>query len=125
MPQASAFRLLLASLVLVPLGILVISSWLAWVQVWHNAETELARTTDAAAEYAARLLDGHALLADWTDERLRGLSDEQIREHEATLHAVLHQIVVTRPSVLTLYAIDAGGGAAGQCECVPRAARGR
>lgn len=105
----SAVRLLLAAVVLVPLGILGLGAWLAWQQVWRQAEAELARTADAASEYAAHLLDSHLLLADRVDDLLRGMTDEEVRSREGELHAVLQRMAETRPWLLTLYAIDADG----------------
>lgn len=107
--QALAFRVLLASTVLVPFSVLAISAWLAWGQVWRQAQTDLTHTVDIAAEHAAHLLDGHALLADRVDDLLRGLTDQQIREREAELHATLRNIAAAHPSVLSLYATDAEG----------------
>ena len=78
-PHWPTLRLLLAAVVLVPLGILGLGAWLAWTQAWRQAEAELARTADAAAEYAAHLLDSHLLLADRVDDLLRGMTDEEIR----------------------------------------------
>lgn len=105
----SAFRSLLAAAVLVPLGILVLGAWLAWRQAWRQTEAELARTADAAAEYAAHLLDGHLLLADRVDDLFRGMTDDEIRAREGELHAVLQRMAAERPWLLTLYAIDADG----------------
>ena len=100
---------LLASAVLVPLGVLAIGAWLAWGEAWRQAESELARTADAAAEYAARVLDGHLLLAKRVDDLLKDLPDSAIRDNEARLHSAMQRMAATRPSVLTLYAIDARG----------------
>jgi two-component system NtrC family sensor kinase len=88
---------------------LSIGAWLAWRQVWQQAESELARTADAVVEYAGHLLDGHRLLADRVDDLLRGLTDEEIRAAEAELHAALRRMATERPWLLTLYAIDAEG----------------
>jgi PAS domain S-box-containing protein len=104
-----ALQILMAAAVLVPLGILGLGAWLAWEQAWRQAEAELARTADAAAEYAAHLLDGHLLLADRVDDLLRGLTDEEVRRREPELHAVLQRMAAERPWLLTLYAIDAEG----------------
>jgi PAS domain S-box-containing protein len=108
-PRWPAFRSLLAAAVLVPFGILALGAWLAWGQTWRQVEAELARTADAAAEYAAHLLDGHLLLADRVDDLLHGLTDEEVRAREAELHAVLQRMAAKRPWLLTLYAIDAEG----------------
>jgi PAS domain S-box-containing protein len=105
----SAYRSLLAAAVLVPFSILFFGAWLAWSQVWRQAESELARTADAAVEYAGHLLDGHRLLADRVDDLLRGLTDDEIRAREAELHAALQGMAAERPWLLTLYAIDAEG----------------
>lgn len=100
---------LLAAVVLVPLGILGLGAWLAWGQTWRQTEAEMARTADAAAEYAAHLLDSHLLLADRVDDLLRGMTDDDIRAREAELHAALQRMAEKRPWLLTLYAIDADG----------------
>jgi len=101
--------LLLASALLVPLGILALGAWFAWGQAWEQARAELASTADAAAEYSARLLDAHAHLAERTDELLRDLSSAQIREREAELHMALQRLASARPFVRSLYAADAEG----------------
>ena len=108
-PRSSTVGYLLAAVVLVPLSILTLGACLAWGQSWRQAEAELARTADAAAEYAAHLLDSHLLLADRVDDLLRGMSDEEVRRREAELHAMLQRMAKTRPWLLTLYAIDADG----------------
>jgi len=107
--QAWAFVALLATAVMVPTGIFALGAWLAWGQVWEQVRAELAATAGAAAEYAARVLDGHALLADRVDELLRGQSDAQIRDREPDLHRALHQLSASRPIVRSLRALDAQG----------------
>nr|MCV4209628.1 PAS domain S-box protein [Roseomonas sp. SXEYE001] len=92
-----------------PLGILALGAWLAWGQAWEQARSELASTADAAAEYAARLLDAHAHLTERTDELLQDLSTAQIREREAELHMALRRLASGRSSVRSLYAADAEG----------------
>lgn len=108
-PRSPTVLSLLVAAVLVPLSILIVGAWLAWGQAWRQAEAELARTADAAAEYAAHLLDAHLLLADRVDDLLRGMTDEEIRAREAELHAALQRMAAERPWLLTLYAIDADG----------------
>jgi two-component system sensor kinase FixL len=108
-PRWSTVRILLAAVVLVPLGILGLGAWLAWGQAWRQAEAELARTADAAAQYAAHLLDSHLLLADRVDDLLRGMEDDEVRARESELHTMLQRMAETRPWLLTLYAIDVNG----------------
>ncbi len=108
-PRSPTVLAPLVAAVLVPLSILIVGAWLAWGQAWRQAEAELARTADAAAEYAAHLLDAHLLLADRVDDLLRGMTDDEIRAREGELHAVLQRMAAERPWLLTLYAIDADG----------------
>ncbi|WP_424138697.1 PAS domain S-box protein [Roseomonas chloroacetimidivorans] len=94
---------------LVPASILALGALMAWGQVWEQARAELGATAGSAAEYAARVLDGHALLVDRVDELLRGLSDDQIREREPELHRALSQLSASRPIIQSLYALDTQG----------------
>jgi two-component sensor histidine kinase/PAS domain-containing protein len=64
-------------------------AWLAWHNAWEEAEAEVSRTADAAAEYARRVLDGLLLRADRANELLAGLSDADIRGREGALHEAL------------------------------------
>ncbi|MBL6457370.1 PAS domain S-box protein [Belnapia sp. T6] len=107
--QAWTFAALLTAAIMVPASILAFGAWMAWGQVWDQARAELTATAGAAAEYAARVLDGHALLADRVDELLRGLSDDQIREREPDLHQALQQLAASRPIIHALDALDAQG----------------
>ena len=69
------------------------SAWISWRQAWREAETEMVRTADAAAEYARRVLDGLVLRVDRANEILAGLSDAEIRANEERLHAALRRVV--------------------------------
>lgn len=96
-PGAGARRrrqivLSVAAAVLGPVLILTMSAWISWRQTWREAETEMLRTADAAAEYARRVFDGLVLRLDRANEVLAGLSDEEIRAREASLHAALRRI---------------------------------
>ena len=63
-PRPPRLHWLVSASVLVPVGILALGAWVAWGQVWEVAGAEAAATAGAAAEYAAQVLDGHALLAE-------------------------------------------------------------
>jgi hypothetical protein len=93
----------------VPLVILAVCAWLAWVQIWHETDLEVSRAASGAAEYAGRLLEGNSLLVDRADDLLRPLSDEQIGERESELHDALQKMAAQRPEILTFYAINAAG----------------
>src|SRR5690606_1156962 len=89
--RARSRHLLLVAAVALPLLIMAGAAWLSWRQAWREAETEMARAADAAAEYARRLLDGQLLRVEFADELLGGLSDAEIRAREAELHAQLRR----------------------------------
>jgi PAS domain S-box-containing protein len=85
-------RLLLPAAVLLPVAIMGMGAWIAWNSTWDQARAELTHTADAAAEYAASVLDLHRSRAARVNEMLRGLSDEDMRAREAELHATLRGI---------------------------------
>ncbi|MGG5823495.1 HWE histidine kinase domain-containing protein [Falsiroseomonas sp. HW251] len=92
---------------------------------WTAAERELARSADAAAEYAQRVLDVHRLAADLTNNLLRGLSDEEVRVREAELHEELRRLLPSLPGVNTVVVLDREAEAllTGNVYPVPRGTR--
>ncbi|MGG5823489.1 hypothetical protein [Falsiroseomonas sp. HW251] len=100
------FGALVLAALTVPLLVLVVFAWLAWRDTWNSAERELARSADAAAEYAQRVLDIHRLAADLTNHVLRGLSDAEVRAREGDLHRELRQLLPSLPGVNTVVVLD-------------------
>jgi PAS domain S-box-containing protein len=85
-------RLLLPAAVLVPIGLQGLGAWVTWNAVWEQAQSEVAATADAAAEYVRSVLEVHRLQAERVNDALRGLSDSEIRAREAELQARLRAI---------------------------------
>ncbi len=104
-------RLLPWAAVLLPALILGVGAWVAWRSVWRDSQAELVRSADAAAEYAARVLNAHVLLAGRMNDLLRGMSDEQIRGNEARLHAALEKLLAELPQADASYVISSSGEA--------------
>lgn len=84
--------LVLGGVVLAPPLLAGLSAWRAWDAVARGVEAEVARTADAAAEYARRLLEGQFLRLERTNDILAGLSDADIRANEAVWHAALRRM---------------------------------
>ncbi|TPG57139.1 PAS domain S-box protein [Roseomonas nepalensis] len=83
----------LGAAVLAPPLLAALSAWGAWDATSRGAEAEVARTADAAAEYARRLLEGQFLRLQRANDVLAGLSDAEIRAQEADWHVALDRVV--------------------------------
>lgn len=91
----TADRALIALLVMVttlPLLLLGLSALTSWRQSWAAATITMERAADAGAEYARRVLDGHALRIERANDLLDGLADAQIRARTDHLQAVFRRI---------------------------------
>jgi len=108
--RRNRLRLLLIVAVLVPIGFIAAQAVLSWKHVWSEAEKELSRTADAAAEYSLRLLETHRLALARVNDLLRGLSDDEMRRREGELHAQLRRLLPELPLVQTLAVNDRAGG---------------
>jgi len=109
-PNRSRFTLLLPiAAVVVPLAMLALGGWLSWRSVVEDATLQLRRTADAGAEYAARVLEAQAVAVGRINERLRGLSDDEIRAGEARWHEDLKALVNELPQADFAYVIDREG----------------
>ncbi len=100
---------LLAGAIVLPLLVAGAGAWMSWRNAWSAAESDLVHAADAAADYARRLLDGHKAAADRVNDLLRGLSDSEIRDQEAQLHAALRAMVPDLPQVPAAYVTDRNG----------------
>ncbi|WP_431284104.1 sensor histidine kinase [Humitalea sp. 24SJ18S-53] len=95
--------------VLVPLSILVVVGWLNWRAVWDDARSQVLRAAETAAEYGARTLESYSLAAGRLNDRLRGLSDADIRENEEALHQELRRIGADLSQSDLAYVVDRDG----------------
>ncbi len=90
---AAPRRTLLAAAVLLPLAIQAVGAWITWTSTWEEASAEVARTADAAAEYARAALESHRLRGQQVALLLDGLSDEEILARAEELHARARQVL--------------------------------
>ena len=97
---------LLAAAIVLPAATMAGVAWLSWRDAWTSAERELARSAEAAAEYALRVHGGHRLAGDVANDLLRDLSDEDIRLHERDLHEELARLLPRMPLVQTIAISD-------------------
>ncbi|PZW43183.1 two-component sensor histidine kinase [Humitalea rosea] len=95
MAARTADRALIALLVMVttlPLLLLALSAWTSWQQSWAAAANTMERAADAGAEYARRVLDGHALRLERANDLLEGLADAEIRARADHLQTAFRRI---------------------------------
>ncbi len=83
--------------VLLPLCMLGGGGWVMWRLTWAEAGEELLRSAEATAEYGARALTGYAVGAGRINERLRGLTDEQVLNAGPGLQGELGRIIRELP----------------------------
>lgn len=108
-PRSRLTYLLPLASVLVPVIMVSGGGWLTWRSTWRDAATELIRSAETGAEYAARALESYAVAAGRMNERLRGLSDAQIQVEELALHHDLQAIVAELPQGYVGYVVDREG----------------
>lgn len=69
----------------VPVSIIASVAWLNWHSVWTEAEAEMQRAAMSAAEYSQRAFEGYRVTVGRMNERLRGLTDSDIRAQDRIL----------------------------------------
>ena len=104
-----ALRLLLVAAIVIPAAALTALAWGTWRDTWRGAQTELAGSAGAIAEYSLRVLDNHRLVADQVNEMLRGLSDDALRAREREFHEQLRRMIPRLPLVQTIAVNDRQG----------------
>ncbi|WP_237213448.1 PAS domain-containing protein [Falsiroseomonas oryziterrae] len=92
-----------------PLALMGTGAWVAWRDTWIAAEDDLRQGAAAVAEYGLRVLTLHGVAAGRIDALLRDLSDAEIREREAELHAELKRLVDEIPQTEAGYVLDRHG----------------
>ena len=107
--RLSASWVLPSAALLLPMLMLCVGAAFAWQNAWKAARTDLLHTADAAAEYAARVLDGYVVAAGRINDLLRGLADADIKAREAELHATLARLIPELPQAEAAYVVDRFG----------------
>ncbi len=100
---------LVAAALLLPAAILGAGAWAAWRSAWAEADRELFVATEQAADFAQRMVDTHARLADRIAEALEGADDDAIRANEAQLQDRLGRLLADAPLVTDALVADAEG----------------
>ncbi len=108
--RLARLRALLIFAVLLPLGLMAGEAALVWNRAWSEAEKELSRTADAAAEYSLRAFETHRIALAQVNQVLGGLSDDNIRTRERDLHEQLKRLVPEIPLIQTIAVNDRHGG---------------
>ncbi|MBC7736289.1 MAG: PAS domain-containing protein, partial [Candidatus Saccharibacteria bacterium] len=93
----------------VPAIIMMVVGWISWVSVWENAAGDMNRSAQSAAEYGKRTLEGYSIAAGRLNDRLRGMSDEDIRRNEQPLQAELKTMMAETSQSDLAYVIDRNG----------------
>ena len=108
-PANRIATLLPVAAILVPLSMVFFIGWMQWNTVWLDARTDMDRAAQSAAEYGKRSLESYASLAGWVNERVRGMSDEAIRNDEQSLHLDLQKINDNLDQAEVAFVIDRNG----------------
>jgi two-component system, NtrC family, sensor kinase len=110
--RQSAIRLLqlmmVASLVL-PAILFVYASWLNYRSVHAVADERIERSLDILQEHALKVFQTVQRTFSEVDEILRGMSDDDIRAAQSTLHPRLKRIVEVMPQLQALLVIGRDG----------------
>ncbi|MDO9639892.1 MAG: PAS domain-containing protein [Pseudotabrizicola sp.] len=113
--QGTASRLWQRDMVLplaafvVPLSIMATVAWMNWGPVWASAEADMRRAARSAAEYSERTFEGYMVAVGRANERLRGLTDQEIRDREWELRQDLGRITGELSQSQLSYVIDRNG----------------
>ncbi|NEX46484.1 sensor histidine kinase [Pseudotabrizicola algicola] len=98
-----------ATAVVVPLSIMLTVGWLSWSSAWTAAETDMRRAALSASEYANRTFEGYSVAVGRVNDRLRTLTDQDIRDRERALGEELRRITAELSQTQMSYVIDRNG----------------
>lgn len=102
-------RLLLVGTIVAPLMLAVAGGYLSYQADVERAKMALTEAVAVAEENTIKVLDTHQLVAARINDVLAGLSDDDIRTREQSLHETLAQQIRDQPQVAAAWAIDATG----------------
>lgn len=102
-------RILPVATAVVPLFLLGLAGWFTWLSAWQSAEADMRRASVAAAEYGQRAFESYSVAAGRVNDRLRGLSDVEIRNDERSLNLDLQRITGELSQSQLSFVIDRNG----------------
>ncbi|MBB3020901.1 PAS domain S-box-containing protein [Microvirga lupini] len=103
-----ALRALAAAAVIIPLLFFGFGAWQSYRQHLREAEATVGRATDVLAEHALRVFELQELLISRVDDRVHGMSWDDIAASEE-LHRWLLQLDQNLPIVDVIWLIDSRG----------------
>jgi len=102
-------RVLLAASLAVPAILFLVISWLNYNTAISDAERDLERISEVARENADKVFDSQNQLIDQVNDLVSGLSEDNIRANESTLHDALGRMVARLPHVATALVASSSG----------------
>ena len=102
-------QLLLIGTIVVPLVLAVAGGCLSYRAGVERAERALTEAVAVAEENTVKVLDTHQLVVARINDLLSGLSDDDIRAQEQSLHQKLARQIAGQPQIAAAWAIDAAG----------------
>lgn len=108
-PGGARLVVLVAGAVLLPAMILMVAGWASWRGTWAEAGRELSRAAEINAEYAERLVEGHARVAARIAESLAVHDDAALRAVGTELRESIARFIGELPLVRGAVVLDAVG----------------
>jgi signal transduction histidine kinase/CheY-like chemotaxis protein len=118
------FTALLVAVIILPVLLFAVSSFLSYETFVAEARAQLERTLDAIHEHAAKVFETHELVFNQVDQMLSGMSDDDIYAHEQEIHNRLGVLDTKLDQVDEIFVLSRDGHAlaSGQIYPVPRTA---
>lgn len=108
---ARSLRGLLLASILVPIAVFIVAAWESKRELYHDAERNIQRRTAILFEHAAKVLQAQQLVIEQAQDRIKGLSWEQIRTSDA-VWTDLKRLAGDVQHVDAIFVIDPSGKAA-------------
>jgi two-component system NtrC family sensor kinase len=102
-------QLLMCSGVVLPVLLFVYAGWVNYRSLDRAVTERVERNLDVIQEHTLKVFQTVERTISETNEVLRGLSDEQIRNDEARLNARIKEIQAALPHVEAIWAFDRDG----------------
>jgi two-component system, NtrC family, sensor kinase len=102
-------RLLLVAVILIPAVLGVIAAFLSYRANYNRAAEAASQAVAVAGENTAKVLDTHLLVAARIGDLISGMTDEQIRAAEKSLHDRIAEQVANLPQVAAAWVIGSDG----------------